>query len=585
MTAMHRKLLHTGKTRGKKKTYLAITAVMLLMLATAAVLLLHQATERRAEEYTRKARESYSAGDYENALLYLRRIKDEDRNTEILLLTADCYEALENYPRALETLRKLNTADPAISNRIQSIEQRKLQKTQAQKVTIAGVELDMNEQSATLDGLGLNDAQLQQLTALYALDRLSLKNNQISDITALGELKGLDELDLSGNQIRNIQALTKLDSLRSLNLDQNPLTDCTELRSLRFLASLSIVDTGVEEGTVYALAESLPDCAIRFGISGEEKLFFAGENFPLNAEELSLNGKNLTDISMLQGFKELIILNVSDNEITDIRALMELSKLEKLNINDNAVSDLRPLIGLPNLVKLEAENNRITETTSAGSMGQLTELDLRGNPIRDYSGLGRLSRLKILDLRDTAVTDADLAELYGLKNIVSIDLRDNRGLSDIAVGALKSALPGCSIALPELVYEIEFSGHRLRSDEKQLVFPAAEISDLSGIIKMTALEELDLRDNEITNLYPFEITASKESIRKLNLSGNQIRDVLSLYALSALEELDLSGNQIESVANLRKLTSLKKLTLTGNPLSEEAVYELRSLMPDCTIVF
>ena len=36
MTAMHRKLLHTGKTRGKKKTYLAITAVMLLMLATAA---------------------------------------------------------------------------------------------------------------------------------------------------------------------------------------------------------------------------------------------------------------------------------------------------------------------------------------------------------------------------------------------------------------------------------------------------------------------------------------------------------------------------------------------------------------------
>ena len=122
MTAMHRKLLHTGKTRGKKKTYLAITAVMLLMLATAAVLLLHQATERRAEEYTRKARESYSAGDYENALLYLRRIKDEDRNTEILLLTADCYEALENYPRALETLRKLNTADPAISNRIQSID-------------------------------------------------------------------------------------------------------------------------------------------------------------------------------------------------------------------------------------------------------------------------------------------------------------------------------------------------------------------------------------------------------------------------------------------------------------------------------
>ena len=582
---MNRISLHTGTSRGKKKAHLAITAVMLLLLAAAAILLLHQATERRTEDYTRKARESYSTGDFENALLFLRRIKDEDKNTEILLLMADCYEALENYPRALETRRKLNTADPAIANRIQSIEQRKLQKTQEQKVTIAGVELNVDEQNASLDGLGLNDAQLQQLTVLYALDRLSLKDNQISDITALNGLKGLDELDLSGNQIRNTRALAELDSLRSLNLDRNPLTDCAELRSLRFLTSLSIVDTGVEEGMVYALAESLPDCAIRFGTSGTEKLFFAGEAFPLNAEELSLAGKNLADVSILQGFTELKILDLSDNEVADIRPLMELSRLEKLNINNNAVSDLRPLIGLPNLVKLEAENNQITETTSVGSMVQLTDLDLKGNPIKDFSGLGRLSRLKILDLRDTSVTDADLGELYGLKSIFSIDLRDNRGLSDIAVGSLKSALPGCSIALPELVYEIDFSGHRLRSDEKQLIFPAAGISDLSGLAKMTALEELDLRDNEIMNLFPFEITASKDSIRKLNLSGNQIRDVLSLYALSSLEELDLSGNQIEAVASLRKLTSLKKLILTGNPLTEEAVQELRSFMPECSIVF
>ena len=582
---MHRNLVWAGKARGKKKTYLAITAVMLLFLAVTAILLLHRASERRTEDYTRKARESYSAGDYENALLYLRRVKDEDENTEILLLMADCYEALENYPRALETLRKLNTADPAISNRIQSIEQRKLQQTQARMVTIAGVELSVNDQSAALDGLGLNDAQLQQLTALYALDHLSLKDNQISDLTALGELRSLDELDLSGNQIRDIQALTKLEGLRTLNLDRNPLTDCTELRSLRFLTSLSIVDTGVEEASVYTLAERLTDCAIRFGTSGAEKLFFAGAVFPLNAGELTLSQKNLSDISMLKGFTELKILNLSDNDISDIRPLMELSKLEKLNINNNAVSDLRPLIGLPNLVKLEAENNRITETTSVGSVKQLTELNLRGNPIKDFSGLGHLASLKALDLRATSVTDADLAELYGLKSIFSIDLRENKGLSDIAIGALKSALPGCSIALPELVYEIDFSGRRLRSDERQLIFPAAGISDLSGIIKMTALEELDLRDNEIVNLFPFEITASKESIRKLNLSGNQIRDVLSLYALSSLEELDLSWNQIEAVASLRKLPNLKKLILTGNPLSDETVSELRGFMPECEIAF
>ena len=262
-----------------------------------------------------------------------------------------------------------------------------------------------------------------------------------------------------------------------------------------------------------------------------------------------------------------------------------LSKLEILNIDNNLINDLRPLIGLPLLSKLEATNNLIQETTAVGSIEKLTDLNLSGNPVHDYSGLGRLKALKILNLTNTGITDADLQELYGLKSIYNIDLRDNAGLSDRAVGALKSALPGCAIMTSELVYEIDFSGHLVRSDEKKLVFPSGGISDLSGLSKMARLEELDLRDNEIVSLYPFEITPSSTTILKLNLSNNQILDVQSLYALSEIEELDLSGNQISTVASLRKLTTLRRLNLKGNPLSEEALNDLRGWMPDCEILF
>jgi internalin A len=264
---------------------------------------------------------------------------------------------------------------------------------------------------------------------------------------------------------------------------------------------------------------------------------------------------------------------------------MELSQLERLDISDNEISDLRPLIGLPALAKLDASDNQIAETTSAGSVEHLTELDLSGNPIRDFSGLGRLALLTALDLRSTSITDSDLRELYELKSISTIDLRDNSGLSDIAIGALKSALPGCSIATSELVYEIDFSGHSVRSDEKTLSFPSAGITDLSGISRMTCLEELNLSGNGIMSLFPFEVTASKATIRRLNLADNEIRDVLSLYALSALEELDLSGNQIQTVASLRKLTTLKKLNITGNPVSEEEVNSMREWLPECDILF
>ena len=526
-----------------------------------------------------------SAGDYEGALLYLRRVKNAEESPEILMLMADCYESMGNYPRALETLRRLNTSDPAISSRIQSIEQMKMQQAQGEKVTVAGLEFEVTAQTALLDGMNITDAELQEVTALYSLDKLSLRDNQITDIQPLAQLGGLDELDLSGNQVRDISPLEGLKGLRALVLDRNPVRNCEALQGMLHLKNLSVVETGLEKEELLPLSEKLPGCAIRFDESGEEAVLLAGEVYPLSATELILSGKGLSDISALSDFKDLRILDLSNNEITELRPIMELSKLEKLSLSGNMISDLRPLIGLPLLKILDVSDNLIAETASVGSVEGLEELNLSGNQVQDFSGLGKLQSLKMLDLTDTGVSDADLPDLYPLKSLYSLDLRENTGLSDKAVGALKSELPGCGIAIPELVYEIDFSGHVVRSDEKNLSFPSAGITDLSGLGRMTCLEELDLRDNEIAILFPFEVTPSKGTIRKLNLANNKITDVLSLYALTSVEELDLSGNRIEAVANLRKLPTLKKLNLSGNPVSADAVNDLRAWMPDCEIIF
>ena len=574
-----------GPGNKKKKIYLALTVILLLLLSITAVVLLHSANERRVTEYVQKARESYEAGDYENALLYLRRVKPGEESTEVLLLMADCYEAMGNYPRAMETLRRLKSTEPAIADRIQALEQRRLQEEQEKRITVAGVEFESTAKSASLDRMGVSDDDLQELTELYALNKLSLRGNRLTDVSALRQLKGLDELDLAENSIREIAPLSELSGLRILNLDGNPIEDCDRLRALRYLSTLSIVNAGIGEAEVYELANALPGCAICFGETGAEKILLAGDVFQMNATELTLSGKELTDIEVLKSFPELKILNLSDNDISDIRPLMELSRLEKLDISHNTVSDLRPLIGLPLLTKLNAEDNLIAETTSVGSCRSLKELNLSGNAIGDFSGLGELTTLSVLDLSSTGISDADLHDLYSLTSLSSLNLTNNTGLSDIAFGALKSALPGCSIAAPELVYEINLSGHLVRSDETRIAFPYGDITDLNGIIKMTHLEEIDLRGNALMSLYPFEVTASRGTIRNLNLSETGITDVLSLYALSGIEELDLSGNRIEVVASLRKLTTLQRLNLSGNPVSEESVNELRGWLPDCEILF
>ena len=196
-----------------------------------------------------KARESYSEGDFEGALMLLRRVEERKDSAEVLILMADCYEAMGNYQHALDLLRRLNTTDAAIADRIQTIEQEKSKENQQNSVTIAGISIENDARSARLDSLGITDAQLKDIASLYALDQLSLQDNQITDIRPLCRLGGLDELNLAGNRIQDISEIAKLKDLRFLSLDRNPIRSVEALRELGNLHTLSL--DGTEIGFVF----------------------------------------------------------------------------------------------------------------------------------------------------------------------------------------------------------------------------------------------------------------------------------------------------------------------------------------------
>ena len=566
---------------------LLITALaVLLLLALTAFFLARNTSEKQLEISAQRARECYSAGDYDGALLNLRRaLSSDEDNEELLMLMADCYEAMGNYTRALETLRKLNTGNPAIANRIQAVEEKRALLSKSEKLTIAGVEFDRNARAAVLDQKGITDELLKEVTALYALDTLSLCDNELEDIHLLSSLGGLDELNLSGNRVSDISALSALKELRSLTIDRNPVKDCSALKALTNLNYLSLLNTDLTKEQIEELAAALPYCAIRGNPDGEEEIFLGDTSFLADVTELLLSGKGIRDLSALSDCRQLKILDISNNEITDLQPLMNLQNLESLNISGNHVSDLRPLIGMPSLTKLDASSNMITETTAVGAIHPLLVLRLNNNAIIDFSGLKKLTSLSTLELRNTGISDADLTELLGLKHLHNLDLTENSGLTDRAIGQLKSSIPACSIATPDLIYEVDFSGHLVHSDEKTLSFPSCGITSLSGLERMEKLEDLDLSGNELINLFSFEITPSRFTLRKLNLSGNRIQSVTSLTGLTALEELNLSGNLIESVVPLAQLTGLKRLNLSGNPIPDESIAALRQALPECQISF
>ena len=569
----------------KRRLFFLLAGLLILVLVGVIAAFVGSSALKKETDYREKAKTAYADGDFETALLYLRRNSDLNSDQECLMLMADCYEAMGNYPRALETLRKMDTADPSVAKRIQSVEQKRDLQSHAGVVSIAGSDFERNAKEVVLDGRGITDEDIRLIATLYALDRLSLQNNAIIDIHLLVSLGGLDELNLAGNQVTDISALSSLKELRKLNLEGNPVSDFSPLYGLTGLNTLLIEETHITEEELESLAAALPACTIRCNVDGEGEILLGSLRFRTGATELDLSGKGIRDISALGECDELVTLNLSSNSISDLQPLMRLPKLTRLDISNNTISDLRPLIGLPLLAELDASNNLISDASAVGSIGSLKILALSGNQMTDFSGIAKLEKLETLDLQSTGVDDAALHDFASLKAIRILDLSNNTGLSARAVDTLKQSLPGCSILCSELVYDVDFSGHLVRSDETTISLPSCGIRTLSGLERLTAIQTLNLRGNEIESVYNIQISQARDTLLNLNLADNRISNVDSLVSLTSIEELDLSGNQIAVINPLMQLNTLQTLNLSGNPIGADQVELLRAALPECEIIF
>merc|ERR1712012_657656 len=88
-----------------------------------------------------------------------------------------------------------------------------------------------------------------------------------------------------------------------------------------------------------------------------------------------------------------------------------------------------------------------------------------------------------------------------------------------------------------------------------------------SIVKLTALEDLDLSDIQIVEI-PVEI-GKLTALKYLDLRENQIVEIpVEIGKLTALEDLNLSNNQIVEIpVEIGKLTALTSLDLSENNIS------------------
>ena len=547
----------------RKKKLIIICAAIVAALAAMLALILLLKTGGAEKDYDKafsRAQEYYYSGDYDNALSKLREVMEIKKTDECLLLMSRCYEAKYDYVNAIAILESSTSGDEKIKTEIERLKKAKEDYDSGKIVVICGEQYDVETTVLDLSGKGAGSAALKDIAKLTELTSLKLSDNKISELDFLSSLKKLSSLDLSNNKISDISPLKKLSSIRTLHLDGNEIKDFSPLYGLDSLSMLTIGDMDIKQSQLKKLKEELPYCIIYSDDAKEDviEIKLGGKTFDNNVTELDLSGCDVHDISLLSVCTKLKKLDLSDNSISDISALVDIPELAELDLSNNRISDISPLMSVYKLTYLNLAGNRIKSVAALQDLTSLTELNLSSNELGGIAAVGRLTNLKTLLMDDIGLKDASLEELYGLKNLKKLSIKDNSELSEAAVTTLQKKLSGCTISHSELKREIVLGGKSFACDAETVEANGLGLSDISKASGFSNVKHLDLSNNSISRLSP-------------------------LSQLKTLETLDLSNNRISDVSALTSLKNLKQLWLGGNSISAEQLQSLKAALPNCYI--
>lgn len=547
----------------KRKKLIIVCAAIVAVLAVMLALILALKNGGTESEYSnafKQAQEYYYAGDYDNALTKLREAMEAKKTDECLLLMSRCYEAKYDYVNAIAILESSTSGSDEIKSEIERLKKAKEDYDSGKIVVICGEQYDVETTSLDLSKKGAGSAALKDIAKLTELTSLKLSDNKIDELDFLTPLKKLTSLDLSNNKISDIKPLKKLSSLRTLHLDGNEIKDFSPLYDIDSLSMLTIGQMDISASQLKELKAKLPNCIIYSDDAKEDviEIKLGGKTFKNNVTELDLSGCDVHDITLLSACTKLEKLDLSDNSISDISALVDLPNLKELDISNNRISDISPLMSVPKLEYLNLSGNRIKSVAALQDLSGLTELNVSGNELGSIAAIGRLTNLKTLWMDKVSLSDADLEELYNLKNLKKLSIKDNADLSEAAVATLKKKLSGCSISHSELKSEIVLGGKSFAVDAENVEANGLGLSDISKVSGFTNVKHLDLSNNSISRLSP-------------------------LSTLKTLETLDLSNNSISDVSALTSLKNLKQLWLNGNSISADQIQALKAALPDCYI--
>ncbi|XP_019399324.1 PREDICTED: leucine-rich repeat and guanylate kinase domain-containing protein isoform X4 [Crocodylus porosus] len=214
-------------------------------------------------------------------------------------------------------------------------------------------------------------------------------------------------------------------------------------------------------------------------------------------------------------------LSLSGRNLSDINILSKYVHLEKLELSYNKINDLSCVSHMPYLLELDASNNELTTYFDFKPPKSLKEVDFSYNQVsamRDLSAYQSLTKL-ILDYNN-------IEEIRGLekcRSLIHLSLAHNRITT---INGLKN-LPIKTLCLSANQIEKITGLEELRTLQ-HLDLSSNNISSLGGLEEHCLLEVISLEDNQIADLGELEYIEDLPLLRGLNLLNNPVQRSLNV---------------------------------------------------------
>ena len=218
--------------------------------------------------------------------------------------------------------------------------------------------------------------ELSDLRHMLYLEKLSLKDRTITDLSFLEGMTRLKELDLSGCAISgDLSVLGTLPALETLSLER-----CS-ISTIAFL-----------------------------------------ENAPA-LKKLDLSGNAIGNLATLATIPTLQELDLADNAVADLRPLAGLTGLTRLDLAGNVVADLSPIGSCALLTSLDVSDNRLTSIATVQKLTGLNVFRAERNQLADCAALAFCTELRLLDISNNQITDISM--LHTLSKLTEFDFSYN----------------------------------------------------------------------------------------------------------------------------------------------------------------